>query len=186
MKLVGQRDLRVLRETAADSPRSRSHHLVHDSHEDSVQRMVIVLDPDTYVPPHRHTAGGRWEILSLIQGRAVALVFDDEGVVQNRVELSADSNVLVEIPEAAWHSLVSLEEGTTMLEIKPGPFAPLEAGDVTTWAPKEGEEGVQDMVRWLGECKVGDPVSGLMHLHYKQSKVPLGWMRHRFRLEICR
>ncbi|MGA8322255.1 MAG: WbuC family cupin fold metalloprotein [Xanthobacteraceae bacterium] len=40
---------------AASSERKRAHLLLHGGHHDPVQRMVIALEPGTYVRPHRHS-----------------------------------------------------------------------------------------------------------------------------------
>ena len=40
--------------SAAQSTRRRAHLLLHDSPEDSVQRLLIALHHGTYLPPHRH------------------------------------------------------------------------------------------------------------------------------------
>ena len=41
----------------------------------------------------------------------------------------------MEIPSGTWHSIVVLESGTVIFEIKSGPYKPLPPEDVAPWAP---------------------------------------------------
>lgn len=45
MKLIDNLLFEKLCEKAEESPRRRAHHLIHDSHGDPVQRMLIALQP---------------------------------------------------------------------------------------------------------------------------------------------
>jgi len=62
MKLIDNALFEKLCEKADESPRRRAHHLVHDSHGDLVQRMLIALQPGTYFRPHRHCRPPKWEL----------------------------------------------------------------------------------------------------------------------------
>jgi cupin fold WbuC family metalloprotein len=53
---------------AEASERKRSHLLLHAGHDDQVQRLLIALQPGTYVRPHHHSE--QWEMLILLSGRA--------------------------------------------------------------------------------------------------------------------
>jgi cupin fold WbuC family metalloprotein len=130
-------------------PRKRAHLLLHDGPADLVQRLMIVLQPNSYVRPHRHSR--QWEMLVLQQGRGALLIFDGEARLVDRIQLSPTASV-VQIPIAMWHGFVVLERNTTVLEIKPGPYIPNEFAD---WAPKEGAANAGRFVKWATNASVG-------------------------------
>ncbi len=101
-------------------------------------------------------AGGSWELFALLRGRAAVLTFDDAGRVTGRTELGADANMLVEIPPATWHSLVSFAPGTVLFEVKQGPYRPTGEHDFAPWAPKEGDATAAAFVQWMEGAAVGD------------------------------
>lgn len=135
---------------AAESPRRRAHHLIHVSHEDPVQRMLIGLQPGTYLRPHRHASPPKWELLLVLKGAAAWLGFDDSGRVSGRCEAGAHRGSKgFEYPPGTWHSLVCLVPDTVIFECKPGPFAPVAPEDFAPWAPEEGAPRAADWVRWM-------------------------------------
>jgi cupin fold WbuC family metalloprotein len=133
IQVIDQRQIEELAMQAIAVRRRRAHLLLHDGPAaDPVQRLVIVLQPDSYVRPHRHSR--QWEMLILQQGRGALLIFDTNGRVVDRIELSPTTSI-VQIAIGMWHGFVVLERNTVVVEIKPGPFVPNEFAD---WAPKEG------------------------------------------------
>lgn len=147
MKRYDGDTLRTLSQTAAVSLRRRKNLNLHESENDPIQRMLNAFEPSTYVRPHRHSS--RWELFAILSGRAVVLTFSDDGRVRERVELSMEGARLIEIPEGVWHSLVSLESGTVLFEIKAGPYLPTSPSDFAGWAPAEGGKPAEAFERWL-------------------------------------
>jgi cupin fold WbuC family metalloprotein len=156
MKLIDNALFEDLCEKADESPRRRAHHLIHDSHDDSVQRMLIALQPGTYFRPHRHRRPPKWELLLVLKGIAAWIGFDDEGCIAGRTEAGAHRDCKgLEYPPGAWHSLICLRPDTVIFECKPGPFAPIKADDFAPWAPEEGAPESGDFVRWMVRAKAG-------------------------------
>ena len=61
---------------------------------------------------------------------------DDLGNVIEKVNLNPSAGVYgVEIPSGTWHSIIALEPGTVIFEIKSGPYKPLPPEDIAPWAP---------------------------------------------------
>ena len=52
---ITEPELAQLADAAAASTRRRSHILLHADHQDQVQRLLIALEPDSYVRPHVHS-----------------------------------------------------------------------------------------------------------------------------------
>lgn len=147
LKRVDSLALRDLIAQATASPRRRKNFNLHESLDDAVQRFLNDFEPGTYVRPHRHQ--DKWELFVLVQGAAAVLTFDDGGRVLERVEVSADDARVVEIPEATWHTLVSLASGTVLFEVKRGPYDPAHPAEYAPWAPAEGDPEAEAFERRL-------------------------------------
>ncbi len=126
---------------AAENERKRAHLLLHAGHDDQVQRLMIVMQPSTYVRPHHHSL--QWEMLILLRGRGEVLRFSVDGELLGRIEMSADAPV-VQIPVWAWHGFVVREPDTAVMEVKPGPYRP---NEFANWAPPEGDPLVAEYMR---------------------------------------
>lgn len=155
MKIIDAAVLDGLKEAAGASPRRRAHHTLHEELSDPIQRVVIALEPGTYVRPHRHV-DRVWELFVLAEGMLAVLGFDDDGRVTDRVELRAGGPRMVELPGGTWHSIVALEPGTLALEVKPGPYRPATDKDFAAWAPAEGDAAAPAMVAWLERARAGE------------------------------
>jgi cupin fold WbuC family metalloprotein len=138
----------LLRDAEA-SPRRRAHLLLHEGHQDQVQRLLIALWPGTYVRPHHHSQ--QWEMLALHGGSADVLAFAADGTLEARHRLDASAPV-IQIPVGTWHAAVALEPGTVVMEVKPGPFRP---NEFATWAPEENSPAAAELVHWLETAAPG-------------------------------
>jgi cupin fold WbuC family metalloprotein len=148
-QLVGNEQLAPLLQAAAASARKRSHLLLHADQQDQVQRLLIALEPETYVRPHVH--GEQWEMIVLLRGRFDFLIFDPQAELVQRLAMSVASPV-VQIPRGTWHSGVALAPETLVLEIKPGPYRP---NEFASWGPAEGEPASSRFVHWAAGARVG-------------------------------
>ena len=145
--------LRLMEESAA-SARRRSHILLHANHQDQVQRLLIGLEPGSYVRPHQHSV--QWEMIVLLRGRLDLLIFGPEAELVQRLSLGAASPV-AQVPSGTWHGGVALQAETLVLEVKPGPYRPNEFAD---WAPPEGEVAAAAFVSWVAQAEMGSRWSG--------------------------
>ena len=157
MKVVSGSELAAVSAAARAAARRRQNLNLHPALDDPVQRLLNAFEPGTYVPPHRHPEAGRWELFAALAGRAVVLGFDDHGTVRERHELSPRGPAhVVEIPAGMWHALAAVEPGTVLLEVKPGPYAPLAPGGLAPWAPADGTAEAIALERWFRRAQVGD------------------------------
>jgi cupin fold WbuC family metalloprotein len=147
--LINETDLAQLAQDAAARARRRSHILLHKDHQDQVQRLLIGLEPDSYVRPHLHSV--QWEMIVLLRGRLDLLIFDKQARLLQRLALETASPV-AQIPPARWHGGVALQSQTLVLEVKPGPYRPNEFAD---WAPPEGDTGAAAFVGWATQATAG-------------------------------
>jgi len=139
----------ILLADAKASPRRRAHLLLHAGHDDQVQRLLIALEPGSYVRPHQHSQ--QWEMLVLNRGRLDMLAFDEDGILLARHRLDP-SNPVIQIPVGTWHAGLAQESGTVVMEVKPGPYRPNEFAD---WAPEENTPAAAQLVHWLEAAPAG-------------------------------
>lgn len=156
LKIIDQTLLDSLSDEAANLSRLRKNYNLHPVLEDPVQRLCNAMEPDTYVRPHRHPEGDKWELFIIIRGNALVLTFDNAGTLTGRIELCSTGPVYgVEIPTNTWHSVSALETGTVLFEAKKGPYQPLTDKDFAHWAPGEGEPECAKFVKWYKEAAIG-------------------------------
>ncbi len=139
-------------EEARSTPRLRRNFNLH-AEPDRVQRFLNVLQPGTYVRPHRHlrqSPGEGFECFVVLQGSLGLLVLDGNGEVREQVRLDAEGPVRgVDLQEGTYHTLVALAPDTVMFEIKQGPYEPTRDKDFFTRFPPEGTpEAVAQEAAW--------------------------------------
>lgn len=157
MKHIDAAVLSGLCNEAAAAPRLRKNLNLHAELDDPVQRLLNAFEPGTYLRPHRHAQPPKWEMFVILTGHAAVLTFADDGRVQERVELKAEGGIrIVEIAEAAWHTLVALAPRTVLFEVKRGPYLPNPPQDVAAWAPPEGDARAEQFERWYRQAVPGD------------------------------
>ena len=124
-------------------PRLRAHHNLHDSPEALAHRLLVAIEPGSYVRPHRHLDPHKAETIIVLRGRLGVIVFGEDGRPQAAREMTPGGAVIgYNIPPGVFHSIVCLDSGTLFIEAKAGPYAaPVEA-EWGGWAPAEGEPGV--------------------------------------------
>lgn len=152
--LVEAARLDDLAETARNSPRGRAHLLLHAGHQDVVQRLLIALEPRTYVRAHKHSE--QWEMLILLRGQVDILLLNDDATLSQRLHVSAMAPV-IQIPLMRCHSAVSMEPGSVLMEVKPGPFR---ANEFMDWAPEEGGLLAGAFLDWIRGAGTGAAWSG--------------------------
>jgi cupin fold WbuC family metalloprotein len=149
VKPVTTAQIAALLADAKASPRRRAHLLLHAGHDDPVQRLLIALQPGSYVRPHQHSQ--QWEMLVLQRGSLDVLAFAEDGTLRARHRLD-HANPVIQIPVGAWHAGVAVEADTIVMEVKPGPYRPNEFAD---WAPEENTAGAAQLLRWLETAPAG-------------------------------
>ena len=149
MQPVTEAQIAALLADSRSSPRRRAHLLLHAGHHDQVQRLLITLQPGTYVRPHQHSQ--QWEMLTLNRGTLDMLAFDESGMLRERHRLTPAAPV-IQIPPGTWHGGVVVEPDTVVMEVKPGPYR---VNEFAEWAPEENAADAAALVRWLEEAETG-------------------------------
>lgn len=138
MKLLPTSLLDELAARAAASPRLRTHHNLHESAADPVQRYFIVATRDSYFRPHRHPT--KSETALVLRGRLDVLTFDASGAIVARHAMGEGAPSFgYETPQGVWHTLVVHSANAAFFEVKEGPYDPATIVEPAPWAPAEGD-----------------------------------------------
>ena len=115
---------------AQASPRLRMNLDLRNSDADSSQRMLNAIEPGSVVPIHRHQKTS--ETVVVLRGRVVEEYYDDlERMCTATYDLAAGGPIFaLNIPAGQWHTLRALDPGTVILEMKDGPYEPIQECDV--------------------------------------------------------
>ncbi|MFJ3525852.1 WbuC family cupin fold metalloprotein [Pseudomonas sp. NPDC090203] len=134
---------------AKDSPRGRAHHNFHEM-EEPCHRMMVGMQPETYIPPHRHLSPDKAEALLVLKGKLGLLVFSEQGELLDKRVLEAGGECVgVDLSPGVFHALVVLAPDTLMFECKAGPYRPVSEAEMAHWAPREGDAGVAAYHAWM-------------------------------------
>lgn len=122
--LLKQDIIDKLTDEAQSSPRLRMNYNLHESFEDSVQRMFNALEPGTEIPIARHPNSN--ETLIMLRGRLRVLIYDDnKNVIEDVIIAPNTDNIGYHIPKGTWHTVQSLEHGSVCFETREGPYEPV-------------------------------------------------------------
>jgi len=157
MKIVTAETTAELLSRAAASPRKRMNLNLHDEPTDPISRFLNAGIAGSYVRPHRHRIG-KWELVSVLQGKFDLVIFTSDGVVKNRVALSSEGVSVAEIPGGDWHSAVFHAPAAVVLEVKAGPYEPRLDKEFASWAPPEDDPAAALFVTWLETAAPGERV----------------------------
>ena len=115
---------------AQASPRLRMNLDLRNSDADSSQRMLNAIEPGSVVPIHRHQKTS--ETVVVLRGRVVEEYYDDlERMCTATYDLAAGGPIFaLNIPAGQWHTLRALDPGTVILEMKDGPYEPIQECEV--------------------------------------------------------
>ena len=125
---------------AKESPRLRMNLDLRNSDEDTSQRMLNAIEPESVVPIHRHQKTS--ETVACLRGRLVEEFFAEqsgkaerydelERICTEAIELSPNGSVVaLNIPAGQWHTVRALESGTVIIEMKNGAYEPLSDVDI--------------------------------------------------------
>ena len=132
------------------SPRQRKNHNFHRADSDLCHRLLNALEPQTYIPPHCHLDTSKAESIIILCGRVGVLFFSAQGEITEKCCIQPQSDCLgVDISPGTFHSLVALEPDSVFFEAKAGPYVPLSETERASWAPQEGEQGVERYLAWM-------------------------------------
>lgn len=143
---------------AASRPRRRANHNFHPTDDFPAHRLLNAIEPDSYLPPHRHLDVLKDETIIVLRGVLGGLQFDEDGRVLKTWVLTPAGDCLgIDVPHGTWHTVIALQPGTILFEAKAGPYRPLLPAEKAPWAP---EEGAPEAVSYLEALRAHFPTLG--------------------------
>jgi cupin fold WbuC family metalloprotein len=154
IRIFGAEYLDNLSVQAKNNPRLRRHCNIHQTYQEPCQRLFNALEPGSYIQPHRHVTDPGDELLIAVRGEMALVTFDDQGAVTGVLRLGSekfgrDLAAGAELPAQTWHTVIALEPGCVLLEVKAGPFDPKHSKELAAWAPEEGSPIAGQFLRQL-------------------------------------
>jgi cupin fold WbuC family metalloprotein len=147
---LGQDDMQLLRQGAANSPRGRVRINAHPSDDDMLHEMFIAIQRNSYIRPHLHP--GKSEAFHIVQGEVDIVVFQEDGSVREVVPLGDGNSgraFYYRMSQPFFHTLLIRSDILIVHEITNGPF--LRGGTrFASFAPEESDAGgIADYMRQL-------------------------------------
>ena len=137
MKTTLSQDIDALVLEAQQSPRLRAHLLLH-KHSDPVLKLVMAMEPGSYIQPHRHP--NYQELFVILRGKLTVVTFDESGSVDGKVTISSQGEAITaEVALNQWHTMWPTDGGCVSLEVTKGPYDEKTFKEFAPWAPSEAE-----------------------------------------------
>jgi len=147
-------------EASRTSPRGRIILPIHKSHSDSLHRMLNIVQPMSYIQPHRHFDPPKVDSFLVLRGSILFFIFSSDGGVEKCCDLSADGSRLgVDVEPGIFHSFAATTKDTVLFEVKQGPYQEISDKDFAPWAPVEGTAAAEEYLTRLyrfgegGQCE---------------------------------
>ena len=136
---IGPSELDTLKAAVKASVKRRARINAHPDAEDALHEMIIAIDPDSYIRPHKHP--GKSEAFHIIEGEVDIIVFSDDGAIERIVPLGPPGSrrpFYYRMSAPFFHTLIIRSDILIVHEITNGPFRP-QATVFADFAPDERE-----------------------------------------------
>jgi cupin fold WbuC family metalloprotein len=141
VKLIADSLFDTVAALAEASPRLRMNYNFHSGPTDNPHRFLNVLLRGTYIRPHRHLVPPKSESFLVLEGMADLVLFDDQGKITARYQLSAESPEGrlwgVDISPGVWHTIMARTTRVVCFEVKLCPWVAADDKEFAKWAPAE-------------------------------------------------
>ena len=137
-------------DASRNSPRGRIILPIHKSHSDLLHRMLNIVQPRSYIQPHRHLDPPKVESFMVIKGSILFFIFSNSGDIEKCHHLSAGaSGIGVDVEPGIFHSFAATVADTVLFEVKQGPYEEICDKDFAGWAPIEGTAEAEEYLTRL-------------------------------------
>ncbi|MBU1038681.1 WbuC family cupin fold metalloprotein [Patescibacteria group bacterium] len=137
-KLLDDNLINEIAAAAQNSARRRSLYTFHQDNDDKIHRLLNVIQPDSYVRPHKHQSPDKVEVMVVLQGKLAMVEFAEDGRPASQIILTAKvSPYVLEIESNTWHMSIALEADTAVYIVTEGPWQPATHKIMAPWSPEE-------------------------------------------------
>lgn len=149
---VTRQDIAELIQRAAGLARKRARICAHKDAADKLHEMLIVLDRDTYIRPHKHL--DKSESFHVVEGAADVVIFDDAGNISEIVRMGdygSGKTFFYRLAHACFHTVLVRSKCAVIHETTNGPFNRADT-IFAPWAPEESAQaGRERFVKRLAD-----------------------------------
>ncbi|MEL6721050.1 MAG: WbuC family cupin fold metalloprotein [Bacteroidota bacterium] len=150
LTLITEDQIEALLERSRLSPRKRMILPFHKADDALLHRMLNAIQPQSYIPPHRHFTSQKSESIILLRGSICYFTFDANGNIEQIYHLKAGTARFgVDTEPSVFHTFIATEENTVIYEVKNGPYVRETDKDFPAWSPAEGTEEAIAYLEWL-------------------------------------
>jgi len=150
LTLITEEQIEALLERARLSPRKRMILPFHKSDDALLHRMLNAIQPQSYIPPHRHFTSQKSESIILLCGAICYFTFDEMGNILQKYHLKAGTTQFgVDTEPNVFHTFIALEEDTVIYEVKNGPYVRETDKDFPEWSLGENDLSSKAYLRML-------------------------------------
>lgn len=151
---VGRPDIDFLKGELERSGRLRMRFCAHQSRDEKIHEMFIIVKKEGYIRPHKHSV--KTESLHILEGRADTVIFDEQGQVAEVIKMGDYASGLqfyYRMSQPRYHTLVLKSDYLVFKETADGPFNRAETL-FPAWAPQDadseaGKRYLQDLEKRL-------------------------------------
>ena len=143
-------DVQSLTNNVKDTPTKRIRICAHSSVKDSLHEMIIALDQNTFIFPHKHP--GKTESIHMIKGTVDLVIFENDGTLKFIIKMGEYNSGLkfyYRISKPFYHMLLINSDIAVLHETTNGPFSKND----TIYAPWAPNENVEDITQFISRLK---------------------------------
>jgi cupin fold WbuC family metalloprotein len=129
----------LLKESIKHSENGRIRICSHRNPEDGVHEMIIMIQKNSYIRPHRHH--GKTESFHIIEGSADIVIFDDDGGIKEVVNMGdykSGGMFYYRLNAPLFHTLIIKSDYLIFHETTNGPFKKGDSENAV-WAPDDND-----------------------------------------------
>lgn len=136
---MGEDEMKFIQKEAFQAKMKRARICAHRSNTDEIHEMLIAINSDSYIRPHKHI--GKSESVHIVQGECDIVIFHETGEIEDVIclgELKSGRNFYYRLSEEKYHTLVPNSKQLILHETTNGPFD-ITKTDFAPFAPPEGD-----------------------------------------------
>ena len=147
---IGSTEINFLKRKVAGNKKGRVRINFHQDNSDLLHEMMIAIQPDSYIRPHKHP--GKSESFHIIYGAVEIVVFEDDGTIREVVSLAAKDEkkaFFYRMSRPFFHTLIIYSDLLVVHEITNGPFVK-DDSKFGSFAPAESSSA-SVITKWQNE-----------------------------------
>ena len=142
--LLSKEELEELFEKSRISPRRRAVKIFQEDSYPGPHLGLNVIQPGSYIRPHFRDSD---EHIIYYSGNLCSLLFNSEGKITHKISISRQNPYFL-LPKETFHSVVSLEENSSIWFVIQGPHNPNKFSEYLSSSPDEKGD-YQAYFNWL-------------------------------------